>query len=59
MTQIFGEVASMYDDVRPAYPSQVLDAIIEYHGGVPASVVDLGGSLVLDLHTTLVSARRP
>ena len=42
MTQIFGEVASMYDDVRPAYPDQVLDAIIEYHGGVPASVVDLG-----------------
>ena len=42
MTRIFGEVAALYDDVRPGYPASVLDAIIEHHGGTPASVADLG-----------------
>ena len=66
MTQIFGEVASMYDDVRPAYPDQVLDAITEYHGGAPASVVDLGAGtgkgteLLVRLDATLsISNTRP
>jgi SAM-dependent methyltransferase len=42
MTRIFGEVAALYDDVRPGYPASVLDAIVGHHGGIPASVVDLG-----------------
>jgi SAM-dependent methyltransferase len=42
MTGIFGTVALMYDDVRPGYPDQVLDAIAGHHGGTPRSVVELG-----------------
>jgi trans-aconitate methyltransferase len=41
MTGIFGEVASMYDDVRPGYPAAVLDAIVDFQGG-PASFAELG-----------------
>ena len=41
MTGIFGAVASMYDDVRPGYPGEVLDAIVDFQGG-PASVAELG-----------------
>jgi SAM-dependent methyltransferase len=41
MTGIFGAVASMYDDVRPGYPAEVLDAIVDFQGG-PASVAELG-----------------
>ncbi len=32
----------MYDDVRPGYPPELLNAIVAFHGGVPASVADLG-----------------
>lgn len=32
----------MYDDVRPGYPPELLDAIVAFHGGAPASVADLG-----------------
>jgi SAM-dependent methyltransferase len=42
MTLIFGEVADLYDDVRPGYPLDLLTAVTDYHGGVPASVADLG-----------------
>ena len=28
--------------MRPGYPAQVLTAIIDRHGGVPASVAELG-----------------
>ena len=42
MTGIFGEVASMYDDVRAGYPDAVLDAIVRHHRGRPASVVEIG-----------------
>ncbi|MCA2213324.1 class I SAM-dependent methyltransferase [Jidongwangia harbinensis] len=42
MTQIFGPVAGMYDDVRPGYPDVVRDAIVDYHGGTPESVAELG-----------------
>lgn len=31
----------MYDDVRPGYPAEVLDSIVDFHGG-PASVAELG-----------------
>ena len=41
MTGIFGAVASMYDDVRPGYPAEVLDAIVDFQGG-PTSVAELG-----------------
>ncbi|GGL08375.1 class I SAM-dependent methyltransferase [Mangrovihabitans endophyticus] len=42
MTQLFGEIAAMYDDVRPGYPEQIRDAVVAYHGSVPATVADLG-----------------
>jgi trans-aconitate methyltransferase len=42
MTLVFGEVASIYEDVRPGYPAEVGAAILDYAGGPPASVVELG-----------------
>ena len=42
MTPIFGPVANMYDDVRPGYPVEVLAAVVEFHGGVPASIAEPG-----------------
>ena len=42
MTTVFGEVASMYDDARPGYPAAVRAAILEYCGGPPTEVVELG-----------------
>jgi SAM-dependent methyltransferase len=42
MTRVFGEVAAMYDEVRPGYPDELLPALTAYHGGVPASVADIG-----------------
>ena len=42
MTRIFGGIASMYDDVRPGYPPEILDAVVAFRGGPPASVADLG-----------------
>jgi SAM-dependent methyltransferase len=42
MTRVFGEVAAMYDEVRPGYPDELLAATTAYHGGVPASVADVG-----------------
>jgi trans-aconitate methyltransferase len=41
MTHVFGEVAAMYDDVRPGYPASVLEAIVDFQGA-PASVAELG-----------------
>ncbi|WP_164842209.1 methyltransferase domain-containing protein [Actinoplanes solisilvae] len=41
MVRVFGEVAALYDDVRPGYPDQVRQAILDY-GGPPASIVELG-----------------
>ncbi len=42
MTRIFGPIAEMYDDVRPGYPPEILDTVLAFHGGTPASAVDLG-----------------
>ncbi|GAA4712658.1 class I SAM-dependent methyltransferase [Phytohabitans rumicis] len=42
MTGVFGAVADMYDDVRPGYPPDIADAVLDYHGGVPGEVVELG-----------------
>jgi SAM-dependent methyltransferase len=42
MTRIFGDVADMYDDVRPGYPAELATAILDHHRGTPASVVEVG-----------------
>jgi SAM-dependent methyltransferase len=42
MTRIFGQVAAMYDDVRPGYPDAVGDAIIAFHGRVPTTIAEVG-----------------
>jgi len=42
MSRVFGEVAALYDDIRPGYPPELLGTLTAYHGGVPESVADLG-----------------
>ncbi|GAA3350470.1 class I SAM-dependent methyltransferase [Amorphoplanes nipponensis] len=42
MSRVFGEVAALYDDVRPGYPPELLETLTAYHGGIPESVADLG-----------------
>ncbi|BFU42461.1 class I SAM-dependent methyltransferase [Krasilnikovia sp. MM14-A1004] len=42
MSTVFGEVAALYDDIRPGYPGELLDAVLAYHGGAPSAVVDIG-----------------
>jgi hypothetical protein len=42
MTRVFGEVADLYDDVRPGYPEDVGRAILDYCGGPPTQVVEIG-----------------
>ena len=42
MSRVFGEVAALYDDLRPGYPEELLDTLKACHGGVPASAADLG-----------------
>jgi SAM-dependent methyltransferase len=42
MTRVFGEVAALYDDVRPDYPDAVRQAILDYAGGRPGPIVELG-----------------
>jgi SAM-dependent methyltransferase len=42
VTRIFGSVAAMYDDVRPGYPRAIADAIVAFHGRVPATIVEVG-----------------
>ena len=39
---VFGSVADLYDTARPGYPPDIADAILDYHGAVPASVVEIG-----------------
>ncbi|WP_250027611.1 class I SAM-dependent methyltransferase [Paractinoplanes maris] len=41
MGQLFGEVAALYDEVRPGYPDEVRQAILDY-GGPPTGIVELG-----------------
>ncbi|MBL7254936.1 class I SAM-dependent methyltransferase [Paractinoplanes lichenicola] len=41
MVRVFGEVAALYDDVRPGYPEAVREMIEDY-GGAPESIVELG-----------------
>ncbi|MEH0973821.1 methyltransferase domain-containing protein [Micromonospora sp. CPCC 205546] len=42
MTGVFGDVADLYDDARPDYPSALADLIRDYHGGTPAAVTEIG-----------------
>ncbi|RZU50124.1 methyltransferase family protein [Krasilnikovia cinnamomea] len=42
MSTLFGEVAALYDDIRPGYPGELLDTVRAYHGGTPHAVVDIG-----------------
>ncbi len=39
---VFGEVADEYDDVRPGYPAELVDAVFDYAGAVPDAMVDIG-----------------
>ncbi|WP_165521992.1 class I SAM-dependent methyltransferase [Micromonospora zingiberis] len=39
---VFGPVADLYETVRPGYPPRIADEIVAYHGGTPASVVEIG-----------------
>ncbi len=42
MTGVFGEVAEVYDRVRPGYPAEIASLILAYHGAAPAHVVEIG-----------------
>jgi trans-aconitate methyltransferase len=39
---VFGPVAGQYETARPGYPPEIADAIVAFHGGPPASVVEVG-----------------
>ncbi|MGK5679136.1 class I SAM-dependent methyltransferase [Actinoplanes sp. URMC 104] len=41
MVRVFGEVADLYDEVRPGYSDEVRQAIGDY-AGTPSSIVELG-----------------
>lgn len=40
--RVFGEVAEAYDEMRPGYPSEVVERIVRYAGGIPERVVESG-----------------
>ncbi|HLL64293.1 MAG TPA: class I SAM-dependent methyltransferase [Micromonosporaceae bacterium] len=42
VTGVFGAIAESYDEVRPGYPAELGPAILDYHGSVPTSVVEIG-----------------
>ncbi|MGI5211795.1 class I SAM-dependent methyltransferase [Plantactinospora sp. CA-290183] len=42
MVDVFGSVADQYETARPGYPPEIADEIVAYHGGTPASVVEIG-----------------
>ncbi|MCW3841265.1 hypothetical protein ONA70_14270 [Micromonospora yasonensis] len=35
MTPLFGAVTGDYDEARPGYPPEIVDALRVYHGGAP------------------------
>ncbi|MEE3919938.1 class I SAM-dependent methyltransferase [Micromonospora sp. BRA006-A] len=39
---VFGTVADLYERARPGYPPKLAESIVAYHGGTPASVVEVG-----------------
>jgi SAM-dependent methyltransferase len=42
MTKVFGEVAALYDDIRPGYPAELAPALLDYRGSAFGSIVDVG-----------------
>jgi SAM-dependent methyltransferase len=40
---VFGEVAELYDRVRPSYPSALVDAVIDFTGVPTPSTIEVGG----------------
>ncbi|MEU2612174.1 methyltransferase domain-containing protein [Micromonospora sp. NPDC007271] len=42
MSELFGEVASDYNEARPGYPPDLVEAIRAYHGGTPDALVEIG-----------------
>ncbi|MBQ1068082.1 class I SAM-dependent methyltransferase [Micromonospora chalcea] len=40
--KLFGTVADLYERARPGYPPEIAESILAYHGGTPASVVEVG-----------------
>ncbi|MGR6319151.1 hypothetical protein Q2K19_30205 [Micromonospora soli] len=42
MSQLFGEVAGGYDEARPGYPPEIVEAIRAYHGRGPGALVEVG-----------------
>lgn len=41
-SQVFGEVATEYDDVRPGYPVEIADRVLAYAESRPRSIVEVG-----------------
>ncbi|MEV4640513.1 methyltransferase domain-containing protein [Actinoplanes sp. NPDC049548] len=39
---VFGSVADLYETARPGYPPGIADEIVAFHGGTPASMVEIG-----------------
>ncbi|PRX21327.1 class I SAM-dependent methyltransferase [Actinoplanes italicus] len=39
---VFGSVAELYETARPGYPPEIAAAIVDHHGGRPASVAEIG-----------------
>lgn len=52
---VFGEIASVYDEVRAGYPLELVDAVLDYLGRTPQR----DGVVDLDLATMLTLGRRP
>jgi SAM-dependent methyltransferase len=40
--RVFGEVAQAYDEARAEYPAALVDVVLDFAGGRPASVVEVG-----------------
>ncbi|NUT37857.1 MAG: hypothetical protein HOV79_32830 [Hamadaea sp.] len=42
MSTVFGEVAGLYDEVRPEHPPELATAVLAYAGGLPDRAVEIG-----------------
>lgn len=42
MSTVFGEVAALYDEVRPEHPAELATAVLTYAGDPPRSAVEIG-----------------
>ena len=41
-SRVFGQVADVYDRVRPEYPTQLVDDVLGYADGAPAPALEIG-----------------